>query len=66
VYKLKQIHFHFGCEASRGSEHAVPGWQGILWKRYAGLKFELILTLTVAGLTVEAITQWFPSMAYKR
>jgi len=22
VYKLKQIHFHFGCDASRGPEHA--------------------------------------------
>lgn len=25
VYKLQQLHFHFGCEASRGSEHAVDG-----------------------------------------
>ncbi|XP_078358474.1 carbonic anhydrase 2-like isoform X2 [Oculina patagonica] len=25
VYILQQLHFHFGCEASRGSEHAVDG-----------------------------------------
>ena len=24
-YKLQQINFHFGCDASRGSEHAVDG-----------------------------------------
>ena len=25
VYMLNQIHFHFGCDASRGSEHTVDG-----------------------------------------
>ena len=25
LYKLKQINFHFGCDASRGSEHVVDG-----------------------------------------
>ena len=25
LYKLQQINFHFGCDASRGSEHAVDG-----------------------------------------
>ncbi|XP_020618030.1 carbonic anhydrase 2-like isoform X1 [Orbicella faveolata] len=25
VYMLKQLHFHFGCDASKGSEHTVDG-----------------------------------------
>ena len=25
VYKLQQLHFHFGCEDSKGSEHTVDG-----------------------------------------
>lgn len=25
VYKLEQLHFHFGCVDSRGSEHTVNG-----------------------------------------
>lgn len=25
VYKLEQLHFHFGCENSKGSEHTVDG-----------------------------------------
>ena len=25
VYKLEQLHFHFGCENNKGSEHTVDG-----------------------------------------
>lgn len=25
LYKLEQLHFHFGCEESRGSEHTLNG-----------------------------------------
>ena len=30
VYKLQQLHFHFGCDASKGSEHTVDS------KAYSG------------------------------
>ena len=25
VYKLEQLHFHFGCDDNKGSEHTVDG-----------------------------------------
>ena len=31
LYKLKQINFHFGCDASRGSGTRC-GWHGIFWR----------------------------------
>ena len=48
TYKLRQFHFHFGCEDEMGSEHSLDG------KRYPGevclralnaIKFALILIL---------------------
>lgn len=36
VYKLQQLHFHFGCDASKGSEHTVNG-RAFSGEVYAGL-----------------------------
>ena len=30
AYKIEQLHFHFGCENNKGSEHTVDG------QRYSG------------------------------
>ena len=34
VYKLEQLHFHFGCENDEGSEHTVNGrtFSGEVWE----------------------------------